>query len=348
MDDRARSRASRNRRADAPRREARHASRPDATTRGPGRRTARRATAPSVLVAIVVIALLAAVPAGISWARGRRGAPPANGSASSGRPTSDPDAGATRAASTSASLAGAAGEGSSPEDASEPAEDTSWQEQYRGKLVLGFEPEPGYKAVALTFDDGPNGQTQYVLDTLAEYEGRGTFFDSGRKLKPTWARTQGRMIEKAGSEIANHTQSHTIDDVGSLWRRSYEVAVEEITRPDTYVMEQVGHKTLWVRPMGGMIDATGVKAAKDTGHLVINWTIDSNDSHGGPRTPEYIYEQCTENVKSGDVILLHVTKQESMDALPRICKKLRAEGFELVTVSELAKHSTPITAKIPK
>ena len=105
------------------------------------------------------------------------------------------------------------------------------------------------------------------------------------------------MIEKAGSEIANHTQSHTINDVGSLWRRSYEVAVKEITQPDEYVKAQVGHNMLWVRPMGGMIDSTGVKAAADTGHLVINWTIDSNDSHGGPRSVDYIVRQCTENAE---------------------------------------------------
>ena len=76
-----------------------------------------------------------------------------------------------------------------PADAA--SEDTSWQERYKGKLVLGFKPEPGYKAVALTFDDGPNGQTQYILKTLAEYDGQGTFFDSGRKLEPKWARHPG-------------------------------------------------------------------------------------------------------------------------------------------------------------
>ena len=156
------------------------------------------------------------------------------------------------------------------------------------------------------------------------------------------------MIEKAGSEIANHTQSHTVNDVGSLWKRTYDFDVKEITQPDTYVKATVGHNMLWVRPMGGMIDANGVKAAADTGHLVINWTIDSNDSHGGPRSVDYIYRQCTQNVKSGDVILLHVTKQESMDALPRICAELQKRGLKMVTVSELAKHSTPITAKIPK
>lgn len=349
MDDTSRSRSSRNRRTDASGRSVRRSVPLESQPRSSRRRSRKSAVGPIVVLALVVVALAVAVPVGVSWARGRKSTPTP--------PQSAPAAAQTpQAASTSTEVPTV----DDPTKTSVPAavegeaaaaladEDTSWQDKYKGKLVLGFKPEPGYKAVALTFDDGPNGQTQYILKTLAEYDGQGTFFDSGRKLKPKWAVTQAPMIEKAGSEIANHTQSHTVNDVGSLWRRTYDFDVKEITQPDTYVKATVGHNMLWVRPMGGMIDANGIKAAADTGHLVINWTIDSNDSHGGPRTPDYIYRQCTQNVKSGDVILLHVTKQESMDALPRICAELQKRGLKMVTVSELAKHSTPITGKIPK
>ena len=114
------------------------------------------------------------------------------------------------------------------------------------------------------------------------------------------------------------------------------------------VKKQVGHQTLWLRPMGGNIDATGIRAANDTGHLVINWTLDSNDSHGWDHTPDYVYNQVVKNVHSGDVVLLHVTHPESMAALPRICAELTRRGYKLVTVSELAAHGTPIVAKVRK
>ncbi len=154
------------------------------------------------------------------------------------------------------------------------------------------------------------------------------------------------LVEEAGSEVANHTMTHAIDDISAMWRRPYAFDVAQATGPDKLVEPLIGHNTLWLRPMGGNIDATGIRAANDTGHLVINWTVDSNDSHGGPRTPDYIYRQCTEGIKSGDVVLLHVTKPESMKALPRICAELKRQGFELVTLSELARHSTPITTKV--
>ena len=47
-------------------------------------------------------------------------------------------------------------------------------------------------------------------------------------------------------------------------------------------------------------------------------------------------------------MLLHVTHPESMKALPRIADTLSKQGFKLVTLSELAQHSTDaITQKIP-
>jgi peptidoglycan/xylan/chitin deacetylase (PgdA/CDA1 family) len=93
--------------------------------------------------------------------------------------------------------------------------------------------------------------------------------------------------------------------------------------------------------MGGEIDANGIAAAKKTGHLVIDWTLDSMDSHGWNHTPDQILHNVTTGVVAGDVILMHVTHPETMAALPRICAQLTAQGFKLVTLSDLAAHSRP-------
>ena len=37
-----------------------------------------------------------------------------------------------------------------------------------------------------------------------------------------------------------------------------------------------------------------------------------------------------------------------MEALPLICAELERKGLKMVTLSELAKHSEPITGKIPE
>jgi len=297
---------------------------------------------------VVIVLLLGAVAYG--WSR--RSSAAVKPSTAQASTTQAPAAKAPATSTSSSSAKTASSTGSTAAAKAKPVwqtADPAWMDKYRGKLIYGFKPEPGYKAVALTFDDGPNGETKYVIDTLKKVGGQATFFDSGRKLAMSWAKTQPTIIDKAGFEIANHTQHHTIDGVSSLWHRTLAVDLAEINGPDVYVKKALGRPTVWLRPMGGMIDATGVKAANQTNHLVINWTIDSNDSHGGPRTPDYIYGQVTNNIKSGDVVLLHVTHPESMKALPKIVAELDRQGFKLVTLSELAQNSTaPITGKIPK
>jgi peptidoglycan/xylan/chitin deacetylase (PgdA/CDA1 family) len=217
-----------------------------------------------------------------------------------------------------------------------------WVEQYRGKIVRGFIPEAGYKAVALTFDDGPNQATAKIIKIVASHGGVGTFFFSGKNLQRHGHAKQAKLVENAGFEVANHTQDHTVNDRSALLGRTYAFDVAEITGPDKLIEPVVGHPTLWVRPMGGEIDANGVRAAKDTDHLVLDWTIDSGDSRGWDKTPQYVFDNSTKDVVSGDVILLHATHPESVEALPRICATLTARGFKLVTVSQLAAHSRPL------
>jgi peptidoglycan/xylan/chitin deacetylase (PgdA/CDA1 family) len=319
-------------------------------------RRRRRSVWPTVLVVTTIVVVLGV----LGYFGAQLMMRPKAGSAAALRPAATTSAAATtsgggaevatptpKPSSSKSTTTGATG-ASSPATAWRDA-DPSWMNKYRGKLVDGFKTEPGYKAVALTFDDGPNFETKYVIKTLKKYGGQATFFDSGRNLARSWAGTQPSMIWDAGFELANHTQHHTINNVSSMWHRSYAVDLAEIKGPDVFAMRGTGRNTVWLRPMGGMIDATGIKAAVDTNHLVINWTVDSNDSHGGPRTPDYIYNTVTTGISSGDVVLLHVTHPESMKALPRICATLTQRGFKLVTVSELAQHSTAaITQRIPK
>ena len=41
-------------------------------------------------------------------------------------------------------------------------------------------PQPTDKVIYLTFDDGPSGYTQAILDLLARYDAKATFFVLGR------------------------------------------------------------------------------------------------------------------------------------------------------------------------
>ena len=91
----------------------------------------------------------------------------------------------------------------------------------------------------------------------------------------------------------------------------------------------------------GVYLARRLKAVVATGQLYINWSIDSYDSHQLYTDPDVIYHNVIGSVHKGSVILLHQTHPESVAALPRICAWLKAHGYKMVTVSELAFYSKP-------
>lgn len=68
------------------------------------------------------------------------------------------------------------------------------------------------RTLALTFDDGPAARTHEILDVLAEYDARGTFFLGGNfngrgSIDEGWTPVVKRMIME-GHQIGSHTWSH--------------------------------------------------------------------------------------------------------------------------------------------
>ncbi len=210
----------------------------------------------------------------------------------------------------------------------------SWGSRYTGKSMKGVVTTE--KAVAITIDDGPTAATAKVVGILDSYGAKGTFFFIKNRYKgdPTWVTS----ASSHGHEIGNHGATHT-----PLQGRTPEILHAQITDDDAWVAQITGREPLWVRPSGGFIDDGGRAAVADTGHLVALWTIDSNDSHGGATnyTSDAVFKNATTNVRSGDIILLHQTHDWSIAALPRICAWLRAKGFKMVTLSQLAATGSP-------
>ena len=86
-----------------------------------------------------------------------------------------------------------------------------------------------------------------------------------------------------------------------------------------------------MRPPYGAISQT-VKENVDM--PMILWNIDTLDWK--TRDAEKTIENVMENVKDGDIILLHDIHTETIDAAIKLIPMLQEEGYQLVTVSELA------------
>ena len=78
-------------------------------------------------------------------------------------------------------------------------------------VPAGTEEEPeGEKVVYLTFDDGPSENTKRIMDILAQYDAKATFFVTGANEE---CRHYIKEAYDAGHTIGLHTYSHEYPDV---------------------------------------------------------------------------------------------------------------------------------------
>lgn len=192
--------------------------------------------------------------------------------------------------------------------------------------------------VALTFDDGPNGQyTDAILATLARHRAPATFFVCGKPASDAAGAAQLLRMHRAGHAIGNHTYDHprltTLDDAETARQlRATSDVVERITgqRPTTY------------RPPGGHHDARVNAIAAAEGMRNVLWDIDTRDwSRPGA---DAIVHSAVNDARNGSIILLHDgggNREQTVAALERIVTGLRARGFSLVTVPQLVAAARP-------
>ena len=103
------------------------------------------------------------------------------------------------------------------------------------------------KMIALTFDDGPNYNTNKVLNVLEEYQIPATFFVLGSKIKGNEQILN--WILTAGSEIGNHTYNHKI-----LTRLEEDKIKEEIESTSNKIFEVTGEYPTLLRPSYGIVN----------------------------------------------------------------------------------------------
>lgn len=180
------------------------------------------------------------------------------------------------------------------------------------------------KRVALTFDDGPNPvTTPQVLDILKRYDAKATFFIIGQRIAGQEVLLQ--KIVAQGNEIGNHTWSHP-----NLADLSVQEIKQEVTSTNEAIEKAIHKKPTLLRPPYGSTNATVQAAA---GMKEIMWTVDTLDwqNHSTAGIMKNVKEQLT----PGGIILMHDIHQTSVDALPTVLDYLKAQGYEVVTVSEL-------------
>ncbi|MCL6521414.1 MAG: polysaccharide deacetylase family protein [Firmicutes bacterium] len=195
---------------------------------------------------------------------------------------------------------------------------------------------PGDHLIALTFDDGPDPRfTPEILAILRRYRAEATFFVVGQEAQrhPDLV----RAIAAAGSEVASHGWSHT-----SFQRLSEGAMEEELARTNRLIRSLTGRPARLFRPPYGRYNATVLSVAARLGMTVVLWTPGHDPFDWAGALPGLIVQRCCNRIQGGEIILLHDgggDRRNTVRALGAILERLRAEHYQVVTVSEMLERA---------
>ena len=194
-------------------------------------------------------------------------------------------------------------------------------------VILPVRAEEETKYVALTFDDGPSGRyTQQLLDGLYRREVKATFLLCGYRMEQYPELTQ--RIFSEGHEIGYHGFTH--DSMKNMSRRT--IAGEIM---DSQALLPEDCEPVFLRPPGGCC-SDGVRQVAEARLLsILSWSVDPRD--WATKDTLSIERAVLKNIRDGDIVLLHDMSASSVLAALDIIDALEDQGYEFLTVSELAK-----------
>jgi peptidoglycan/xylan/chitin deacetylase (PgdA/CDA1 family) len=190
---------------------------------------------------------------------------------------------------------------------------------------LGSNSQPAAGIVRLTFDDGPvRAKTPRVLDVLSKYRVKATFFVIGQRV-----RRYPRLVKREyreGHSVQNHTYTHpeltTLSPVETrqqLRATNRAIIAAGVPRPHRF-RPPYGHTNARVRSVGASL-----------GLIQTLWSVDPHDWANPPASE--ICSRVVTNVRAGSIVLLHDgSGSNTVEALPSIIKRLRAQGYRFGTL----------------
>jgi peptidoglycan/xylan/chitin deacetylase (PgdA/CDA1 family) len=212
----------------------------------------------------------------------------------------------------------------------------AWAVRGRSSSVFGpsvWRGQPGRKAIALTFDDGPSPSTALLLSVLAQYKIPATFFQIGTNVlrHPDTA----SAVLAAGHEIGNHSHTHLNFALKPAWRIENDftlaqAAIRDVTgSAPVLVRAPYGVRWFGFRDMQAKLGLKGVM-----------WTVIGLD---WKLNAEGIAARVLAGARDGGIICLHDGRglrenpdvSPALEAVRRIIPALLRQGYHFETVSQL-------------
>ena len=187
------------------------------------------------------------------------------------------------------------------------------------------------KLIAITFDDGPGPYTNTLVDILNANKVNATFFMLGNSLEKY--RSTVLNVYNNGNEIGYHSYAHT-----NFKRQDIETIKSEFATSNEILKNITGTGFTLVRPPYGSINEE-IKNALDVSFIL--WNVDTEDWRH--KDTDYLLNYVLEQIEAGYIVLFHDIHASSVEAMEKILPYLCVEGYQVVTVSELAQYyNTPL------
>ncbi len=189
---------------------------------------------------------------------------------------------------------------------------------------------PDQKVVYLTFDEGyENGYTARILDTLKDNDVKAAFFVTGHYLE-TQPELVKRMVDE-GHIVGNHTDTHP-----SLPEVSDESIKKELQVVEQKFEEITGRSGMkYLRPPKGEYSERTLALTHRLGYHNIFWSMAMVDWIPMPGGPQESYQSVMDNLHNGALMLLHAVSKDNTEAMDRILKDIKAQGYTFGTLDDL-------------
>ena len=186
--------------------------------------------------------------------------------------------------------------------------------------------------VALTFDGGASSApTPAILDALREAGVHATVFLTADFVE----RNPELVVQMArdGHEFGNHSSSHP-----DMTKLSSQAIMAELERLEAAVQALTGKSTRpWFRPPFGAYDDRLVKIAAQQGYYTVLWTADSADWRP-ELAPSVIQNRLLTYAAPGAILIEHLGSSQSAQVLPEVLRRLKQQGLQFGTLSEVMGH----------
>lgn len=202
-------------------------------------------------------------------------------------------------------------------------------------------PSDGEKVIYLTFDDGPSPYTQKLLDVLAKYDVKATFFVVNTEYN---MKTLLNNIVKGGHSIGIHSVTHEYDEI---------YASKDAFFKDLYSMQEIiedytGVRTYLSRFPGGSLNANRAvlkgltQELKDQGFRYFDWHVDSEDWMD--KNTEMTIDKIISRIgnRSSVVVLQHDLYEESVDAVESVIVWGLQNGYKFLPLTT----SSPVCEQV--